>query len=315
VKPLNEAHLLEAFLESLLAERGLSKNTVSSYFNDLQHLLLYFNMKRISLLTLSYAHLSDYFSHAFFDGKKRNTKARKISAIKQFYLFLLSERYITSNPAAELQAPKNAAQLPKALSAEQVEKLLDIATQMAQNSSEALRDACILHLLYSTGMRISEVLALTIEELAHPAEITAEHCVLNILGKGGKYRPVIVNHIALKMLHDYMQTRTNQGDFHQSNPYIFASRQRNNRKGHLSRQMFFLTLKQMAIQANIDPGLVSPHKIRHSFASHILHNGANLKIVQELLGHSSIASTQIYTKVLSQQAKDLVMQKHPLAEI
>ncbi len=308
---LNETPLLELFLEAVLAEKGLSKNTAAAYLNDLQGLLLYFNLKRQSILHLTHQDLNHYLSQPAFSQQKRNTKVRKISAIKQWYIFLLSEGLITHNPAADLQSPKRTQQLPKALSIEQIETLMRCA--MDSHSDEGIRDACILQLLYSTGMRISEVLSLTLETLSQPVDVQEDHCILNITGKGNKQRLIVINHIALKTLHEYMSIRSLNTQL-TGNPFVFASRNHSNKPKHLSRQMFFISLKCIAIKAGIDPDLVSPHKIRHSFASHILQNGANLKMVQEMLGHASISSTQIYTKILSEQAKELILKSHPLAQ-
>ncbi|MCE2991433.1 MAG: tyrosine recombinase [Candidatus Jidaibacter sp.] len=302
---LNEANLVEMFLESLISERGLSKNSVSSYLNDLKHFLIYFNLKGISVLKLTTLDLSTYLGSIEFAECKSATISRKISTLRQFYLFLLSEKLISENPALDLELPKKEIRAPKSLDSSEIEALIQIAEQA--KDINGIRNYCMLELLYSTGMRVSELITLKLSNIYNPVEVHEDYQVFLINGKGNKDRIVIFNQRALQALNRYLQVRDG------SNDYLFPSTKKCKKPMHLSRQMFFIIIKKLALEAGIDPNKVSPHKIRHSFASHILQNGANLRVVQELLGHADISSTQIYTKVLSKQAQDLIFNHHPLS--
>jgi len=305
VTSLNEANLVEMFLESLISERGLSKNSVSSYLNDLKHFLIYFNLKGISVLKLTTLDLSTYLGSIEFAECKSATISRKISTLRQFYLFLLSEKLISENPALDLELPKKEIRAPKSLDSSEIEALIQIAEQA--KDINGIRNYCMLELLYSTGMRVSELITLKLSNIYNPVEVHEDYQVFLINGKGNKDRIVIFNQRALQALNRYLQVRDG------SNDYLFPSTKKCKKTMHLSRQMFFIIIKKLALEAGIDPNKVSPHKIRHSFASHILQNGANLRVVQELLGHADISSTQIYTKVLSKQAQDLIFNHHPLS--
>ncbi|MDF3047532.1 MAG: tyrosine recombinase XerD [Candidatus Midichloriaceae bacterium] len=303
---LNEANLVEMFLESLISERGLSKNSVASYLNDLKHFLIHFNLKAVSVLKLTTSDLSIYLSSGEFSKCKSATIARKISTLRQFYLFLLSEKLIAENPALDLEPPKKEVRAPKSLDNNEIEALIQIIEHAKDPTG--IRNYCMLELLYSTGMRVSELITLKFSNIKNPVEVHEDYQVFLINGKGNKERIVIFNQRALQALNKYLQVRSG------SNDYLFPSTKSSKKPAHLSRQMFFITIKKLALEAGIDPNKVSPHKIRHSFASHILQNGANLRVVQELLGHADISSTQIYTKVLSKQAEDLVFNHHPLSK-
>ena len=309
---INEAHLVEIFLESILGERGLSKNSASSYLNDLKNFIIYFNHQGISVASLQTNQIIQYLSSDKLKKYKNTTVARKISTIRQFYLFLLSEKYITTNPAQDLEHPKKEVRLPKALSKDEISTLLSIAAQ--DETFEGIRNYCLLEILYSTGMRISELLELKIAVILNPTQKNEEGQALIIKGKGNRDRLIIFNNKALQALDKYLAARAEFMKNTKSD-YLFPSRPKKGKDGHLARQTFFIALKRIATAAGIAIAKISPHKLRHSFASHILQNGASLRIVQELLGHNDIASTQIYTKVGNDQARDLVLQKHPLAKV
>ncbi len=302
---------LESFAESLIAERGVSQNTYESYMRDIRGFLLYLEHQGISYLSINLNIINQYFGQKCFLEQKNSSKARKMSSIKQFYIFLHSEGIIVSNPLLDLKNPKSQIHLPKSLSVEEIDRLIKSATIMAVENAKYTRDACILYLLYSTGMRISEAINLKISDIASPAQSSGAHIAINIVGKGGNERQVIINKSTMQMLDSYLNIRS-QFKSCQINPYLFISQTQKLSKKPITRQLFFLSLKKIANHAGIDKSLISPHKIRHSFASHILQNGADLRIVQELLGHQSISSTQIYTKILSSQAINLVQNKHPL---
>lgn len=308
---LNESQFVEMFLEALSSERGLAKNSLASYLNDISDFMIHHNTRGVSVLSLNIQDLNNYLALPHLAKFKRSTISRKISCLKQFYMFLFSENIIKTNPSIDMDHPKREANLPKPLAIADLETLM--AQAKADFTEEGIRNYCILEILYSTGMRVSEVLTLKLSIVLNPIEKMDDMQTILIKGKGNKERLVIFNTEALKALDHYLDVRDQFTKGRQSD-YLFPSFKKNGSPTHLTRQMFFIILKRLALAANLDPDTVSPHKIRHSFASHILHRGANLRVVQELLGHSDISSTQIYTKVLSSQAKDLVMHKHPIAK-
>lgn len=308
---ISEINLLELFVESLLAERGLAKNTILAYMTDLKDLFQYYNGNNISILSLDHNNLIEY---AGLLGKQRlsaTTLARKISALRQLYHFLVSERLVKLNPALNLEHPKKAHHFPKSLTKEEIDNLLKAA--YSDSSPEGLRNIAIVELLYSTGMRISELISLKLKWLLNPVENAQNYKVFSIVGKGGKERLIIINMQAAAALNNYLEIRHWFIKDGIESPFLFPSYKKKGTQTHLSRQMCFYIIKNLAIIAQIDPDKVSPHKIRHSFASHMLWQGANLRVVQDLMGHSDITSTQVYTQVLSEQAKQLVLDKHPLA--
>lgn len=299
------------FLETLSSERGLAKNSLASYLNDMSDFMIYHNSRGISVLGLDTSAINKYLSLPHIAKLKASTVSRKISCLKQFYMFIFSEKIIENNPTIDLDHPKRQSNLPKPISATDIEKLINQAKSDA--SEEGIRNYCILEMLYSTGMRVSEILTLKLSAVLNPIERMDDIQTILIKGKGSKERIVIINTAALEALNNYLTIRDHFTK-NATTDYLFASFKKNGTTTHLTRQMFFMILKKLALGAGLDPETVSPHKIRHSFASHILQNGSNLRVVQELLGHSDISSTQIYTKVLSDQAKDLVFNKHPLAK-
>jgi len=306
VNILNEARLVEMFLESLISERGLSKNTVRAYLNDLEHFLIFYNHNKLSILNLDESDLVEYFALEGFRKLKASSLARKISSVKQLYIFLQSEGLVKNNPSLELEMPKKPKHLPKSISKDAIKKLLDHLEE--DKSIEGIRNYCLLQILYSTGMRVGELVGLREGDLRNPIERRKDHKIFVIKGKGAKERVVIFDKAADKALREYIKVRDALGS-----DYLFPSKKKNGAITHLSRQMFFIILKKASLKCNLDPDSVSPHKIRHSFASHLLQNGADMRVVQELMGHADISSTQIYTKVLSKQAIDLVSNAHPLA--
>ncbi|MFQ3307079.1 MAG: integrase/recombinase XerD [Candidatus Midichloriaceae bacterium] len=306
----SKAHCLEYFLEMLVAERGISMNTVYSYKKDIKDLYDYLDDKGIDInLVLS----SDI--HKFIielSNKNLNPKSisRKISAYRQFFLFLVAEGIISNNPAADISAPRKTESLPKALSKEVVEKIIEAALQ--DDTKEGIRAYAMLEVLYSTGMRISELVNLQMRSLENFLKDDSVNVII-IKGKGGKERAVVLNYMASLALKQYFSIRRKFFKKGEKSNWVFPSYTKSGLLTSITRQRFGQILKNLAILAEIDPVLISPHKLRHSFATHMLENGANLRIVQELLGHSDISSTQIYTKVSNLRAKNLILNKHPLA--
>jgi integrase/recombinase XerD len=301
---------LEHFLEMMAAERSASNNTLESYRRDLSSFLIYANQKKIELNQVSFDFLNSYLSSMDFSN---TTIARRVSSLRQFFAFLTSEEIIPHNPALKLEFPKKPKHLPKALSQAEIDGLFKA---IDANDNEGIRLTAMLEVLYSTGMRITELVSLKMKALQISSHNQGKQVgeYLLIKGKGGKERIVLLSKPAIDALEAYLKIRNNFIGKKQTSEWLFPSFNQQQQISHLTRQRFGQLLKDLAIKANIDPKKVSPHKIRHSFATHMLSNGANLRVVQELLGHSDISSTQIYTKVLSEDAQNLVIKKHPLSK-
>jgi integrase/recombinase XerD len=303
--------ILENFLEMIAAERSLAKNTILSYKNDLENFLQFSAQNNLSISNISLKDINNYITQHTNAILKPTSISRKISAIRQFFKFLLSENIRKDNPALDIDLPKKEINLPKSLSKEQIDKLLHQA--FLDNSFEGIRFYAVLEILYSTGMRISELVGLKYSFLFKYVSKDENMLAFVINGKGNKERIVILNNTAMKALNQYLEVREYflKG---QESDFLFPSFNNKGKVTHITRQRFFQLLKQLAIQSNLDPTIISPHKIRHSFASALLQNGANLRVVQELLGHQDISSTQIYTKVIDEQKRELIFTKHPLAQ-
>jgi integrase/recombinase XerD len=288
---------IEAFLEMLAAERGAAPNTLAAYHADLADFMGFLKSKAISPVTAGPGQLSAYIEALYQSGMAARTQARRLSALRQFFLFLLREGLRKDNPAAELATPKLPQTLPKYLSEAEVDRLLQTAHERPGISG--LKACAGLEILYATGLRVSELLALPARALATDA------AVLMVKGKGGRERIVPLSDKAKAAA---MRLR----DATAKSPprYLFSGR---NPGLAMTRQGFALLLKQIALKANIDPARLSPHVLRHSFASHLLAHGADLRSLQKLLGHADIATTQIYTHVLAERLQRLVEAHHPLA--
>jgi len=306
----SDSRYIENFLEMMVAERSIAKNTLASYKHDMHDLLSFCQFCGKSVIALDYHDLIAFISKLAQKQLSPKSLARKISAIRQLYGFLASESIIKDNPALNLEIPKQPRSLPKPLHLEQLNKLLDAAN--ANKTPEGLRDLAMLEMLYSTGMRISELISLKLSSIQKNSAKSEGLLAVMIKGKGGKERMVVINPQTITVLNNYLEVR----EFFTrglENDFLFPSVTQKGQPASLTRQRCFQALKQLAINAGVDQDIVSPHKIRHSFASHLLANGANLRIVQEFLGHSDISSTQIYTQVLTENATKLVLEHHPLA--
>ncbi len=280
----------------MTAERGASANTIESYSHDLHDAAAFLAKRKTGFETVKKPVLESYVVTLSQSGLSPRTVARRISSLRQFFHFLYTEAIRKDDPAATLDAPKPSRGLPKSLGAEDINKL--IATAHAQ---EDTRLAAMLELLYASGLRVSELVTLPVTALQKMDKHA--HPFLIVRGKGNKERMVPLNDAAVDTLKAYLAKRG------VDSPWLFASRE-----GHLTRQRFGQLLKQLALKANIDPEKISPHTLRHSFASHLLSGGADLRVIQELLGHSDISTTQIYTHVEQEKLNRLVTTHHPLAK-
>jgi integrase/recombinase XerD len=288
---------IEAFLEMLAAERGSARNTLLAYQADLEDFAMFARARGRAASECDAVVLQAYMAGLQRVGLAARTASRRLSALRQFHRFLLREGVRNDDPTALLDAPTLPRTLPKYLGEQEVEALLNAARQM-QGQRGALASAA-LETLYATGLRVSELLALPRRALAGDA------AVLLIRGKGGKERIVPLSAAAKEATHALVAQQD------AGTRYLFPGR---DPRRPLTRQAFFLLLKDVALKAGLDPARVSPHVLRHSFASHLLAHGADLRSLQLLLGHSDIATTQIYTHVLAERLQRLVEAHHPLAQ-
>ncbi len=299
---------LENFLEMLAAERGAAENTLESYRRDLEDFSGFLGRTRLADAQTN--NISAYLSDLTRRGFAETSQARRLSALKQFYKFLYAEGTREDDPTRTLSAPKKRGSLPKVLSIEEVDRLIETAeieTRKPQKSAasrlRAQRMYTLIEVLYATGLRVSELVALPASAALRDARL------IEITGKGGKERLVPLSHAAQAAMKDYMGLRSAEGAYEKS-PWLFPS---HGGSGHLTRQHFARELKDLAVAAGLDASKVSPHVLRHAFASHLLQNGADLRVVQQLLGHADISTTQIYTHVLDERLRELVESAHPLA--
>lgn len=307
--PTADASLIEQFLEMMAAERASAANTIAAYDRDLRDAIAHFSRQKKQAATATRATIESYLASLSASGMSAATQARKLSAIRQFFAFLYEDSIRSDNPAATLETPKRTKSLPDTLSIAEMETL--IKTAKADTSPKGLRMMAMLELMYGGGLRVSELVSLPLVSLQlAPAskDVTAE--MLLVKGKGNKERMVPMNHHARMALSAYLQVRqvfVGQKD----SPYVFPYHRA---KGYITRQQFGVMLKELALSAGLDPEKLSPHTLRHSFATHLLEGGADLRVIQELLGHANIVTTQIYTHVAGKHLKELVEQKHPLAK-
>jgi integrase/recombinase XerD len=304
------------FLDMLAAERGAGVNTIQAYRGDLADLAAHLHHRGHSLQNATTDDLRSYLKALADKGFKASSVARRLSAVRQLFRFLYAEQHRKDDPAAVLEGPKRSRSLPKVLSIAEVDGLLDAAreamTDQSQPPAQRLRAArllCLLETVYATGLRVSELVALP------AAAARRDQAMLVIRGKGGKERLVPLNDAARRAMADYLTLRKqaapeSQAEAAQSK-WLFPSF---GETGHLSRQHFARELKALAALCHIPAERISPHVLRHAFASHLLHNGADLRVVQTLLGHADISTTQIYTHVLEERLKSLVRDLHPLTD-
>jgi integrase/recombinase XerD len=301
---MSEAHLVEAFLEMMSAERGAAKNTLDAYGRDLADYLGFLSARKTTPTGADREQVVAYLASLSAEGLSAASSARRLSAVRQFHRFLCADNIRPDDPTRIVASPRARRPLPKVLSVAEVDRLLAIAEAEAnadaspQKQAMALRLYVLLELVYATGMRVSELVGLK------RAAVLRDASFLTIRGKGSKERVVPVNDRARDAVRAYLQTL-------EPGVWLFPA---TGEDGYLSRQVFARALKGLAGRAGISPARVAPHVLRHAFASHLLAGGADLRVVQTLLGHADIATTQIYTHVLDEKLRTLVETHHPLAE-
>jgi integrase/recombinase XerD len=309
----SDLNRLSEFLEMLAAERGAASNTLEAYRRDLEDFLAFIAQRERAVGEVGSAELTAYLRAAEAAGLAAASRARRLSAIRQFLKFLAAEGYIEQDAAQGVSGPKMRRTLPATLSVAEVDRLIEATRRGVDGTSgrariRALRLYCLVEILYATGMRVSELVSLPRSVLQGDAR------VLVIRGKGGRERLVPLNAPARAALNRYLAIGQDAEDgvvAMLKTKWLFPSK---GAQGHLTRQRFAQELKQMAEAAGIDADRVSPHVLRHAFASHLLDRGADLRSVQQLLGHADISTTQIYTHVLEERLKKLVQEHHPLAK-
>jgi integrase/recombinase XerD len=292
----------EAFIEMLAAERGASKNTEAAYSADLRNLEAFLARRKQKPVTANADALRAYLKSLDYLGMTPRTVARRLSVMRQFFRFLLAERRREDDPASTLDSPRLGRSLPKVLSRVEVDRLIEAA--QAKGGGDGGRMETLLEILYGTGLRVSELVTLPL------AAAERDPTMLMVRGKGDKDRLVPLSDPARAAIAKWLHVRAATLAEDETSRYLFPSR---GRTGHLTRQRFAQLLKESALDAGIDPARVSPHVLRHAFASHLLEAGADLRSVQLMLGHADIATTQIYTHVIPEKLRSLVEDKHPLA--
>ncbi|HRE21212.1 MAG TPA: tyrosine recombinase [Rhabdaerophilum sp.] len=300
---------LRAFLAMAAAEKGAARNTLDAYRRDLDDYIALLGAQGSSVEQASVADIRGYLQSLSEAGYKPATIARRLSALRQFHGFLYAEGFRADDPSVTLQSPRKGASLPKVLRVEDVDRLLAVvqrevadARGSVRKELASLRLAALVELLYATGLRVSELVALPAQGFA-----AARNGIL-VRGKGGKERLVLLTEAAKRAVRAFREALDASGQ-HKGSRFLFPAE---SELGHLPRQVFARDLKRLAGAAGIKANALSPHVLRHAFATHLLQNGADLRIVQQLLGHADIATTQIYTHVLDERARAMVRDLHPL---
>ncbi|WP_309606203.1 tyrosine recombinase [Phenylobacterium sp.] len=293
----------EAFLEMMSVERAAAANTLTAYTRDLADAAGFLAGRGRDLADAAAEDIEAYFAALGARGLAPATAARRRAALRQLYRFVLGEGWRPDDPSRRVEAPRRGRSLPKVLSRDEVDRL--IAAAAARDGAQGLRLACMVELAYASGLRISELTGLTLAALAR------DPAYLMVKGKGGKERLAPLNLAARAAVKTYLEVRPGflpKGDA--ANPWLFASRGRTRR---LTPRRVAQLLDEAAADAGIDPARVSPHVLRHAFATHLLEGGADLRVVQTLLGHADIGTTQIYTHVASERLAEVMSAKHPLS--
>ena len=307
---MSDQRWIALFLDAQAAEMGAAKNTLMAYARDLNDFSQWVENKSLSLATLQQSDVEAYLVHCDAQGLAQSTRARRLSAVKQLYRFAFDERLRGDNPALRIKGPGRSGRLPKTLSEAEVDGLLQAARSHGRGPADRLRNTCLMELLYATGLRVTELVSLPVAATRGNPEL------LMVRGKGGKERMVPLSPPAQVALRDWLAHRDGMEETARqkglpASPFLFPSRSKD---GHLTRHRFYLLIKDLAVAAGVSPSKVTPHTLRHAFATHLLANGADLRAIQTLLGHADVATTEIYTHVLEERLKSLVMTHHPLAD-
>ncbi|MBL4627030.1 MAG: tyrosine recombinase [Roseicyclus sp.] len=307
--PATDSDWISLYLDAAAAEQGAARNTLLAYGRDLQDAMVSV-AKCGGFAAADRAALERYLVGLEAMGLAPATRARRLSSLKQLYRFAHEEGWRADNPTLQITGPARARKLPKTLSIPEVDALLDAAEIHGRSPGERLRNHCLMQILYATGLRVTELVSLPASALRGDPKM------LLVLGKGGKERMVPLSPPARDAINLWLAHRDAAEDAARADkgtrPSRFGFPSRGN-SGHLTRVRFFTLIKELCVTAGIDPARVTPHTLRHAFATHLLQNGADLRAIQTLLGHADIATTEIYTHILDERLRQLVLEKHPLA--
>ena len=305
-----DARWISAFLEAQAAELDAAENTRLAYGRDLKRAGVFLSRRGVGFATATRADIEAWMVGCEAEGLAVSTRARRLSAVKQLYRFAFEEGWRTDNPAMRISGPGKARKLPKTLTEDEVARLIEAARSHGRSEADRLRNTCLMELLYATGMRVSELVELPV------AATRGDPRMLLVRGKGGKERMVPLSVPARSALAAWLETRDTAEDTartqgHPASRWLFPS---TGKGGHLTRHRFHGLIKEIAGAAGISPDAVTPHRLRHAFATHLLAHGADLRAIQTLLGHADVSTTEIYTHVLDERLKALVLEHHPLAK-
>jgi integrase/recombinase XerD len=298
------------FLDAQAAEQGAATNTIAAYARDLRDFCEWCEAKGQVLQSIGKPEIETYLIGLDAQGLAKATRARRLSAVRQLFRFLYEEGHRTDNPALRIQGPGRTKSLPKTLGEDDVTALLDAAAKTGRNPAERARNSCLMEILYATGMRVSELVSLPV------AAVRGDPRFILIMGKGGKERLVPLSGPARQAIADWLifrdrDDRLNQKKGRNASVFLFPS---HGKLGHITRHGFYVALKDFAVKAGVSPAAVTPHVLRHAFATHLLANGADLRTIQTMLGHADLSTTEIYTHVLDERLQKLVLDHHPLSK-
>lgn len=308
--PSNPLQWISSFLEAQAAELGAATNTQLAYGRDLKDFIGWLDRRGSTPAKAERDTVEAYLIDCDAQGLSSATRARRLSSIKQLYRFAFEEGWRADNPTIQIKGPGRAQRLPKTLEIGEVDRLLEAARNSGRNPSDRARNACLMELLYATGMRVSELVELPV------SSARGDPRMLLIKGKGSKERMVPLSPPARAALAAWLHARDKAEDDNRAkgkpaSRFLFPSR---GKSGHLTRHRFYLLIKELAVAGGVSPDKVTPHTLRHAFATHLLANGADLRSIQTLLGHADVATTEIYTHVLDERLQQLVLEHHPLAK-
>ena len=299
MKNISHNDHLDSFLDSVWAEQGLSKNTLVSYEHDIKSFLIFLNDNKVGLFKVQQSDINSFVSFRFSKGISSSSNMRLISSLKKFFVYLVSHNFIKKNPTENIESPRKVKLLPHTIDVESVDKLLnspDLKTRFGA------RDKAMLEILYACGLRVSELVSLKF------SQVVIESNFLRVMGKGSKERIIPINDYALTFLKAYIEDFRSEFMKSKKTDSLFLS----NRGLEMTRHSFWHIIKKYALQAGINNHL-SPHTLRHAFATHMINNGADLRVVQLLLGHSDLSTTQLYTHIAKNELKELHCKNHPRA--
>ncbi|WP_413719988.1 site-specific tyrosine recombinase XerD [Silicimonas sp. MF1-12-2] len=307
---MNDARRVATFLDAQAAELDAARNTLLAYARDLRSFSEWLRDDSLDLISAGQDDVERYIVDLDGEGLSRATRARRLSAIRQFYRFAFQEGWRADNPAVRIKGPTKEKRLPKTLSEKEVELLLAAARETGR-PGDRMRNTCLMELLYATGMRVSELVAM------RASAARGDPRMILVRGKGGKERMVPLSPPAREALSDWLSLRDEVAERERlekglpASLYLFPSR---GKDGHLTRHRFYMLIKELAVAAGVSPDKVTPHTLRHAFATHLLARGADLRAIQTLLGHADVSTTEIYTHVLEERLHELVLDHHPMAK-